>query len=304
MNDIKKFIYLALIATIALLHIPSIALTNNVISSIEVNYLPKSKREFDKKYLNNSQPVLFKGAALSWESSRWDLDFFAANFPEVTVSAQIKETLTDQYGPVETTYSEKKLKDYISDIKEKGIDAGYLTQFNILDIHPNLKNSLHFPDFYTYKHLKLTNIWIGPKGTKSKLHYDSDHNLFVQIYGKKIVTLISPAQSKNCYPTNITWYDAYSPVDVFDPDLTKYPLFKNVTMLRYELQPGDMLYIPKGRWHDIRSTENSISANLWWITWTDLVKEVAGQIKYEYIEGKNFDLKNSYLNTLRKNLGI
>ena len=179
-----------------------------------------------------------------------------------------------------------------------------MTQFNILDIHPSLKNSLNFPAFYTYKHLKLINIWIGPKGTKSKLHYDSDHNLFVQIHGKKIVTLISPEQSKNCYPVNITWYDAYSPIDVLNPNLTQYPLFADVKMLRYELDPGDILYIPQGWWHDIRSTENSVSANLWWITWTDLIKEIAGQIKYEYIEGKEFDSKNSYLNTLRKNLGI
>jgi lysine-specific demethylase 8 len=283
----------------------SAASAQNEVTKIESQYLPESKAEFIEKYLNKSQPVLFKGIAKTWKSSDWDLDFFAQKFYDVDVLIQTDENLSESgYGSVDTEYSQKTLKQYIDDIYKNGIKAGYLSQFDILDVHPGLQNALNFPRYYDSKYLERINLWIGPKGTQSKLHYDSDQNLFVQIYGKKIVTLISPDQSKKCYPVNITWYGGYSPIDVFEPDFTKYPLFANVKMSRYELEAGDMIYIPKWWWHDIRSTEHSISASLWWISWEDFIKELVAQFKYEYIDGNAFESKNSYISTFKKNLGL
>lgn len=285
--------------------LPGMAFSGNPCSSIPVLEGIVSKGEFEKKYKKTFQPVVFKGAARDWDSSSWSLEFFKENFSEVPVEIQVRETLSDnKYGAVESEYEQKTLAEYIQDIDSRGIEAGYLSQFNILDIHPELQEGLKYPKFYASEYLKLINIWIGPKGTKSKLHYDSDHNLFVQIFGKKKITLIAPAYSEQCYAVNITWYDGYSPIDVENPDYVKYPEFERVPLLQYELEPGDMLYIPKGWWHDIRSTENSISANLWWIGWMDFIKESVGQLKYQYIDGKEFDNKNSYWHTFKKNIGL
>lgn len=203
---------------------------------------------------------------------------------------------------MQNVYEDEILSGYIDAINQKGILAGYLHQFSILDLHPELREQINFPAFYTSKYLTNTNIWIGPKGTKSKLHYDSDHNLCVQIYGRKIVTLISPEDSDNCYTVNETWYDAFSPIDVMSVDYKKHPKFKNVKMYQVVLSPGDMLYIPKGWWHDIRSLEKSISINLWWIDWSDFVRETFNEIYYSIVEGKEFEIKNSYLYHFKKNI--
>ncbi len=296
---------IAIILTELFLILSSNFVFANNIAPIREEKWPISEKTFKSKYLSASQPVLFRGAASSWPSSSWNFDFFISHFPETDVTVQLKENLTnDQYGAVESLKQNMKLESYIKNIQNYGIKAGYLSQFDILNIHPKLKDSLKFPEFYSTKYLHRTNLWIGPKGTKSKLHYDSDHNLFVQIYGKKIVTLISPKYSENCYPTNITWYDGYSPIDVMQPNLDLYPEFGNVLLLQSELEAGDMLYIPKGWWHDIRSTENSISANLWWINWKDFLSEFYSEIKYKYIQGKEFDSKNSYWVVLKRNMGL
>lgn len=262
-----------------------------------------SKKEFVNSYVKKSTPVLFKGVAKSWKSYDWNLDFFSNKYPEIPVEVQKKETFSNEkFSAIQSIYEKKTLKEYISEIHQIGIKAGYLSQFNILNLQSELNDYINFPKFYSSEMLKVVNIWIGPKGTKSKLHYDSDHNLFVQIHGTKKITLISPKYSENCCPTNVTWFDGYSKIDVENPNLENCPGFKDVEMVQFIIEPGDMLYIPKLWWHDIRSLENSISVNLWWIGWFDFFKEIINQVKYQYIDKKEFDPKNSYWTTFKKNL--
>ena len=265
--------------------------------------LPNTKSEFYEKYVNKSQPVLFRGAARQLPAKKWTLDYFKNKYGDFTVDILKKEILSnEEYGSVITEYKQEKLADFIKNIEEKGIGAGYLHQFQILDYYPELEGEVNFPNFYISKYLVNKNIWIGPKGTKSKLHYDSDHNLFIQIYGSKLITLISPEDSENCYPTNKTWYDGFSPIDVLNPDYTKYPRFKKITKYQSLIKDGDMVYIPKGWWHDIRSMEDSISFNLWWISWPDFMKETFMELYHVFVQGEEFESKNSYLHSLKKEL--
>ena len=55
-----------------------------------------------------------------------------------------------------------------------------------------------------------------------------------------------------------------SAVDVEHPDLTSYPLFAGAHHYDVILGPGDVLYIPKGWWHYVRSLTPSFSCNFWW----------------------------------------
>lgn len=117
-----------------------------------------------------------------------------------------------------------------------------------------------------------------------------------------MVTLISPDQSGKCYPTNRTWYDGYSPIDTLNPDLAKYPFFADVVMLQAILEPGDMLYIPQGWWHDIRSLDPSISVSFWWIDWKDFIREVAAEAKFSWLKKSKLDNRNSYLKAFKEHL--
>ncbi|HLP35080.1 MAG TPA: cupin-like domain-containing protein [Amoebophilaceae bacterium] len=273
-----------------------------VVQEIPIASLPKSKTEFRDTYYKR-RPVIFKGLAQSWEASEWDLGFFEKAYGTNMVSIQIKEELTGSLqGPVRTVCIHQSLKEYIQAIQQNGIQAGYLNQCNLLQVYPVLQRSLHFPAFYSSKLLTITNLWIGPQGTKSKLHYDSDHNLFAQLYGKKLVTLINPDQSEKCYPINRTWYDGYSNIDVLNPDLETYPLFNDVVLFQTVLKPGDVLYIPQGWWHDIRSLTPSISVNFWWITWSDFIKETLGEIWFGLTQKEQVDKRNSYLQQIKQKL--
>jgi ribosomal protein L16 Arg81 hydroxylase len=47
----------------------------------------------------------------------------------------------------------------------------------------------------------------------------------------------------------------YSPVDFFEPDLTKYPDFSHVKgKMHVKVEAGDILYIPSFWWHGVKSS--------------------------------------------------
>lgn len=106
-----------------------------------------------------------------------------------------------------------------------------------------------------------TRVWIGSAGTRSMLHSDLKDNLFCQIYGQKSVTLLAWRDSKAVYPFpgNIV----NSQVDLTDLDLVKFPRLRNAAFYSTVVNPGDIVFIPRGCWHDIRSITPSISINHW-----------------------------------------
>jgi hypothetical protein len=95
------------------------------------------------------------------------------------------------------------------------------------------------------------------------------------------VTLFSPAQEWRMY-RHAPWsrLPQVSRVDAEEPDLTRYPRFARARPLRCVVEPGELLYIPRFWWHQVRSLDFSISVNFWWATgwaWTMVQAALAYQ---------------------------
>lgn len=106
-----------------------------------------------------------------------------------------------------------------------------------------------------------TRVWIGSAGTRSMLHSDLKDNLFCQIWGQKTVTLLPWHASRAAYPFPGNLVN--SQVDLADVDLATFPKLGAATFYTAQVGPGDVLYIPRGCWHDIRSCTPSVSVNHW-----------------------------------------
>jgi lysine-specific demethylase 8 len=106
-----------------------------------------------------------------------------------------------------------------------------------------------------------TRVWIGSAGTRSMLHADLKDNLFCQISGEKSVTLLSWQDSRAAYPFPDNLVN--SQIDVARPDLAAFPKLRDATFYSGTVSPGDVVYIPRGCWHDIRSLTPSVSVNHW-----------------------------------------
>jgi len=80
-------------------------------------------------------------------------------------------------------------------------------------------------------------------------------NVFVaMIRGSKRFTLISPEQTPLLY-NNV---GVYSEIDPERPDFERFPLFRDVKTITVDIQSGDVLFLPVGWWHHVRSLDLSI----------------------------------------------
>lgn len=91
-------------------------------------------------------------------------------------------------------------------------------------------------------------LWLGPAGTVTPLHHDTSSILFVQILGRKRLTLVAPSE--------LALLDhARAMYAQIEPE----ELPAEVHRHELELGPGETLFIPVGWWHHVRALSPSIS---------------------------------------------
>jgi hypothetical protein len=162
-----------------------------------------------------------------------------------------------------------------SDSKDKIL---YLAQHNIFTQIPDLLHDIITPDychcselesesesedFDMENHVKI-NGWIGPSNTISPLHTDPHHNIFAQIVGRKYIRLYDPKWSNYLYPFgDESLMTNTSQVSIETPDSKLFPLFSTAIFSDCIVGPGDLLFIPRGWWHYVRSLEVSCSVSFW-----------------------------------------
>lgn len=148
----------------------------------------------------------------------------------------------------------------------------YLAQHNLFDQIPALRSDLSIPEYCCISTTESNHpssnpdikAWLGPKGTVSPMHHDPKHNLLCQVFGHKQVILAAPEDSGNLYAHDDRMLSNTSRVDAESLDLELFPLAGNVRWYRFALYRGEMLYIPPGWWHHIRSLDKSFSVSFWW----------------------------------------
>jgi len=130
-----------------------------------------------------------------------------------------------------------------------------------------LADDLRVPDFAPATPWSIYKFWLSAADTRSPLHMDLPDNLFCQFVGRKRVRLFSPRQEWRMY-RHAPWsrLPQVSRVDAEDPDLGAFPRFAGARSLTCTIAPGEMLYIPRFWWHQIRSLDLSVSVNYWWAT--------------------------------------
>lgn len=99
-------------------------------------------------------------------------------------------------------------------------------------------------------------LWIGPAGTFTPLHFDLTNNLLVQITGRKRIHLVSPEQTGLMAHRRHVFSDVH---DLEDADcVARHAQAQGVRPYIVTLEPGEMLYIPVGWWHQVRSLDFSV----------------------------------------------
>lgn len=107
-------------------------------------------------------------------------------------------------------------------------------------------------------------LWFSFEDRITPLHFDREHNLFLQIRGKKRFTLFSPEQSLLLYPATALGKDHFSLVDVLNPSLKAHPAYAHASSSQINLTAGDALILPMYWWHHVQSFGTSLGVSVWW----------------------------------------
>ncbi|EIN06544.1 Clavaminate synthase-like protein [Punctularia strigosozonata HHB-11173 SS5] len=148
--------------------------------------------------------------------------------------------------------------------------TGYLAQYGLLDDVPSLNDDLKPPLIFTRSGRGdewRTNLWIGTEGTFTPIHRDPYHNLFCQVVGIKQISVFPPSASAQLYLSPSHLQRNTSVIPCPNPDPEAYPLFYSALKDSWQVtvQPGEILFIPRGFYHSVQSLSKSISVNSWFL---------------------------------------
>lgn len=284
-----------------------------------------SPEEFNE-FLNKNQPVLIKNS-IHWKlMNEFSLDKIAALFGnrEYITYVSTNGMWADEstFGGAEALYNTASIKP-----TERKLSMLTASEFIQRALNPAKFPKLHFDNEILYlicgapktlaKELKpalnflkdrktTPSYWMSTKDSISQTHVDNREGLLVQIMGRKKVILFD--SGLNLFPTppipNNDKDDLYlleedyvaSPSQMVNPELAtekNFPGLSNLIGYECELSPGDIIYIPFGWWHYVRSLDFSISFNLGF--------EIVDIDAYELVSETIKKIPKSYYKILFKN---
>ncbi|TPX51246.1 hypothetical protein SeLEV6574_g00374 [Synchytrium endobioticum] len=221
--------------------------------------------------MHGQQPVVLTDCISHWPalSTRpWlDLQYLAATMgPDRMVPVEIGASYADDAW-TQRLVTVAEFFDRLTGPAEA--EPWYLAQHSLFTQFPALAGDIVVPDYChacpsEHDAAVRMNAWFGPKDTYSPLHTDPFENLLAQVVGYKRAVLVAPCDSAGVYPYDgDTMLHNTAQLDVENPDLDRFPLARTVTCYEAMLEPGDVLYIPVGWWHALRSLSTSFSVSFW-----------------------------------------
>jgi hypothetical protein len=222
-----------------------------------------SKGEFIDRYVRGSRPLVLTGVAADWPAMRrWSPQDLKTRFGHLDVQIQAERSADPQYEQNKLEHSRTvRLADFVDTVLRGGsTNDYYLTANNEAlrrpEFAPLLKDIGTLPPFCDRDQLaQRSSFWFGPAGTVTPLHHDTLMLMHTQIVGRKRWRFISPLQTPHLY----NHFEVYSPIDIDQPDLVRYPRFGQVKVLEAIVEPGETVYLPLGWWHQVTALDVSLS---------------------------------------------
>ncbi len=221
-----------------------------------------SRQAFLDEFYSQNRPCIIEGAMDDWAAlTKWDGEYLKAKCGDKIVEVQANRDSDSNYE-----LNSQKLKkdmrfgDFV-DTVESGVETNdfYITANNggkNKEALKDLWDDIVMPEYLDNDHPNGNGFfWYGPAGTVTPIHHDLTNNFMAQVRGRKRVKIIAPWESADVYNHR----HCFSPVDIENPDLAKYPDFARVNVIDVEIGPGDLFFLPVGWWHGVRGLDISIT---------------------------------------------
>jgi histone arginine demethylase JMJD6 len=241
------------------------------------------RRAYVREYLNAARPVIVQGAIDHWPAlGKWTPEFFRTHHGSLEVVAE------------DRPWKLGELIDRIL-VSTPGNPAPYLHNQLMAKWPPALSadispmpectrpNYLESRLFPSRGALTYIEAYIGGCGAKfPTLHYDGlhTHAFLMQLYGVKEYLVFPPDQARYLYPRSDYPSNTSIP-DIENVDLSQFPLFAQAQGSRFQLHPGETLFVPGGWWHTARLLTTAITVSINGVSavnWPDFRRDYIAQV--------------------------
>lgn len=222
-----------------------------------------TQAEFLENYYSKNRPVILTGMMEDWPAMKlWNPEYIKTNFGQAQVEIQFDRDSDPLYEiNCENHKKTVTLSEYVDMVAQGGESNNYYMVANNRNMEREEMKDL-MNDFIMFPGLLNPQetsgrvfFWFGPAGTITPLHHDPVNLMMAHVTGRKRWRLIAPEQT----PLMYNYRGVFSKVDCENPDYQKYPLFKNVRIIEEVLEPGEVIFIPVGWWHQVKALEVSLS---------------------------------------------
>jgi hypothetical protein len=208
--------------------------------------------------------IVFRGAVADWPAMKtWTFSRFE------DVGADLRVNIKT-FSQGKQTVIPMTLKEYVKHVRasEEGQNASryYLHDVPIFTALPELRRDIGpfptnaLPKWYGAEWWRFVQFFFGPDGATTPLHFDTllTNNIFFHLRGLKTFTLIPRSEIEKCDRRDWRWFN----LDVGGPDFDRIAKERNIRFARVTLNPGDVLHMPPGMLHHVRSSGTNISFNI------------------------------------------
>ncbi len=221
-----------------------------------------TQKEFYNDYWKKGIPLVFKDASRQWKASGlFTPDFFREHYGDRRCHVDgVEYTMTEVLDLVEGRDTSRPVP-YPSMFHirtELPKLAGHMDPLDLGYARPNWLESRWFQKGNWGN---ATELFVGgPGGQFPYIHIDYYHlSAWInQLYGEKEFTVYPKEQAHLMYADpNDPWRSLVN--DPENPDYDRFPLFREVTPMKFTIKAGESLYVPFGLWHTARSLSVSLS---------------------------------------------
>jgi len=225
-----------------------------------------SGEQFLEQYYAVNRPVILKGEMADWPAlARWTPEYLKTAVGARLIEFQGERAHDRRFEMNKDVHRREAPFDvFIDQILRPGAgNDTYLTAYNSernAEALSVLREDLGFLDKFLDRQAAVSHgmMWIGPTGTVTSLHHDLTNNFIAQIVGRKRVKLAPAAEVGKLYNHQHVFSEIS---DLEDPgiDLTDHPRLTALRSYDVLLEPGEILFMPFGWWHQVKSIDFSVT---------------------------------------------
>jgi len=224
------------------------------------------RQEFLERYYAVGRPVILGGEMDDWPAlARWTPDYLRAKIGPALVEYQGGRTANPRFEMEKESHRRQAPFDaFIDAITEisHGNDA-YLTAYNSernREALAPLADDMGFLDKFLTRDVATPHgmAWIGPAGTVTSLHHDLTNNFIAQVVGRKRLLVLPAAEVGRLYNHQHV-FSRIADLEAPDLDLTLYPRLVGARLYDVVLEPGEILFMPLGWWHQVEALDFSVT---------------------------------------------